>query len=414
MEGTTMSANYERLSELISVNQDDSTEFLVNNEWTYKIPSSVKHYIDHEFDDGIEGGIDLMGSKKPMVLQGFKTGTSFLFNVALQKHYDFFGNYNTIIDCKYDNRASNANSGASHDIIIDTDTLYVDVMSVNAWPLGVDLQVRVRGSKISPFNFATMVNGLDKNDFSKVIDLLKTIATSIRLKSFSGTETKSTNKAKPATTSITKLDDPTCVIEGTVLRKFIGSDVDIILPDGLTEIADNTFSGRADIKSIVVPEGVKVIGSRVFENCFGLEKVVLPSTLKKLGDYSFVDCHKLKKISLGNNLTVIEDSMFSECFELEDIQIPEKVKHIKAFAFKNCASLTSLVLPNRVESIGYTAFTNCSNLKHLFIPASVTSINDNYFGDTPFGGCNNLTIHCPSGSRAESYCKDHNIRFIKL
>lgn len=198
------------------------------------------------------------------------------------------------------------------------------------------------------------------------------------------------------------------MIENGVLVKYIGRETDIVLTEGIEKLADGLFSGR-EIRSIVIPEGVHTIGRRAFENCFELEKVSLPSTLEELGGYAFVDCHKLKSINLGDELTNIEDSVFSECFELRNVIIPRNVKRIEAFAFKNCRKFTSIVIPDGVESISFQAFANCKNLSYLYIPASVGEFSEDFLGNTPFAGCDMLTVYCPSGSAAEEYCHAHGI-----
>ena len=405
--------SFEKIGEKISIGKENPSLFLVNNEWTFILPKGFEYFTDCEFDGFVDGGVSLNGSVKPLVIKGLKRQSDYLFNFALEDHYDFFGNYYSIIDCKYDNRMTDEESRDSKIVIVDEDDFYVDIISVNSWPLGTDLEIRVRGSKITPVDFFAMVKNTSEEDFKKIAAVMKEIASSIRLNTIGASPAKKTSAAGKKTTrnAKTSVKDPNCIIEGTVLKKYIGSGPDITLPDGLTEIADNTFSGR-NIHSVIVPEGVEKIGNRVFENCFELEEIDLPSTIKYLGGYCFVDCHKLKRINLGNNLGSIESSVFSECFKLENVVIPEKTKYIDAFAFKNCQSFTSIVIPDSVTSIGFTAFAYCTNLSYLYIPASVTEICDNFMGDTPFGGCSNLTIHCPSGSYAEEYCKTHGINYV--
>ena len=123
---------FKRLSDTISVHNRNSSIFLVNGEWTFILPDGLYYELDSEFDGGISGGIDLSGSVKPMVIKGLYDGSKHLFNFALQEHYNFFGNGNTIIDCKYDNRFVDADPSSEAQIIItDEDDLYVDITSEN-------------------------------------------------------------------------------------------------------------------------------------------------------------------------------------------------------------------------------------------------------------------------------------------
>lgn len=389
---------YEKLTEIISEDTSGSlVEIKVNNQWTFTVPDGIDYYADSEFDGGIKGGIELSDSIKPLVLKDYLH-----FNFALQKHYDFTGNYFSADECRYDNRFLDSDSGNSQKIIRDDDALYVDLTSENIWPFGASIQLRVRGENIDAFDFYSVVNGIDQDDWETIKGYLIEIAESIKPIS----PAKKAVKKSAATVS-----DPNCIISGTTLTRYIGNDTDIVLPSGITAIADNTFSGRTKITSVVVPEGVKKIGSRAFENCFALENIELPESLEELGDYAFVDCHKLQSVYLSDKIKAIESSVFSECYALENVIMPKKLKYIDAFAFKSCRKFTNIVLPNGLESIGFTAFAHCGNLTDLYIPASVNIIADNFFGETPFAGCDNLTIHTPEGSYAEKYAAEHNIAY---
>lgn len=396
---------FKRLSDTISVHNRNSSIFLVNGEWTFILPDGLYYELDSEFDGGISGGIDLSGSVKPMVIKGLYDGSKHLFNFALQEHYNFFGNGNTIIDCKYDNRFVDADpSSEAQKIITDEDDLYVDITAENIWPFGIQVQLRARSPKMTPFDFDAVIN-CGRSDYDLVMDKLKELAYSIRLSELES-ESESIYRTSKAANSAQTVNN--CIIENGVLVKYIGRETDIVLPEGIEKLADGLFSGRK-IRSIVIPEGVHTIGRRAFENCLELEKVSLPSTLEELGGYAFVDCHKLKSINLGDKLTSIEDSVFSECFELRNVIIPRNVERIEAFAFKSCRKFTSIVIPDGVESISFQAFAYCKNLSYLYIPASVGEFSEDFLGNTPFVGCDMLTVYCPSGSAAEEYCHAHGI-----
>lgn len=396
-----------KLSEIISVDSNDPNLIYVNNQWSFRLPQNVKYDVDCSFDGGFGGGIDLSNPQKPMVIKSKNSNYAKLLNFALERHFHLLGNFETVMDCKYDNRAADDSGTFVQRIIKDEKDLFVDIVCECMLFIGNDFQIRVRGTNIEPFNFCTFVKEFDESDVSVLFDFAREIANSVTLLS-----SKKTTSAKTKTTKSAPqgFNDPDYIVEGTVLRKYIGKDKNLKLPSGLTEIPDGTFSPM-NIESIVIPEGVKTIGRRAFEGCDKLKKVVLPSTIKELGGYCFCDCHKLQLIILPGKIKEVSDSLFSECYELENVVIPKGVKRIDAFAFKNCRKFTSIVIPNGVELIGFTAFTNCKNLEYLYIPASVTLIQDNYADETPFGGCDKLTIHCPAGSYAEEYCKSHGINY---
>ncbi len=73
---------------------------------------------------------------------------------------------------------------------------------------------------------------------------------------------------------------------------------------------------------------------------------------------------------------------------------------------ENLRKVRSVEIPEGIISIGAAAFYGCTGITKLIIPDSVTEIAGNAFHK-----CDNLTIHAPMGSCAETYAKDHDIPF---
>ncbi len=410
MKETSMSieqaprTTFRKLSDFVSVCDDDNTIIRFNNEWTFELPDGFTYKVDSDFDGGMPDYI----YQVPLAVQGLKDGGRYLFNFSVQNDHIMSSNC-SVVDCRYDNRSENSNFEQT--IVKDDDDLYVDLTLENIWPFGTTLCIRIRGENITPYDFFSVPQHLTQEAWDEICPMMGKIARSIRISEASQSVTETSKKtSKRKSPAKNKIQDANCIMDGTTLIKYIGTDHHIVLPDGITEIADETFFGTK-IKSIVIPEGVKKIGRGVFENCFELEDVWLPTTLQELGARCFLDCHKLRHLDLGKKLTTIGESTFSECCKLENVIIPPKVKFIGSFAFKNCRMFTELMIPDGVEHIGYDAFSYCTNMTDLYIPASVTNIQYNEWS-TPFDECDVLTIHCASGSVAEAYCESHDISFV--
>lgn len=140
-----------------------------------------------------------------------------------------------------------------------------------------------------------------------------------------------------------------------------------------------------DITDITIPDSVTIIGHDAFSGCNSLVSVTIPNSVTIIGNGAFVDCSSLTNIKIPNSVTSIGKSAFEGCIGLTNIKIPNSVTIIGDWAFSDCIGLTSITIPNSVTSIGYGAFFGCSNLMSITIPDSVRSI-----GRFAFCGCNGL------------------------
>jgi hypothetical protein len=150
-------------------------------------------------------------------------------------------------------------------------------------------------------------------------------------------------------------------IRDGVLVKYTGNARDVGIPIGVTAISNWAFEDNKTLRAITIPQGVASIGGQAFQGCSRLVSVKMPDSITFIGD--------------------------------------------SAFAY--CISLQNITIPNSVASIGKNAFSDCYSLQEIIIPASVKSIKSG-----SFWGCDNLTIHCPAGSYAESYAKENDIPYV--
>ena len=178
-------------------------------------------------------------------------------------------------------------------------------------------------------------------------------------------------------------------VDNIIICESENEDIDFSKADWLKgEVEPVVFNtsdivgDKATITSYEIPEGVTEIGNNTFSGCTKLESVTLPSTLTKIGSGAF-SYTSLKSVVIPASVTEIGDHAFSGCSSLTSIDIPEGVTKIGSGAFYGCTSLTSITIPASVTEIGNYAFQNCTSLKSVVIPASVTEIeyNTNVFHD---------------------------------
>ena len=79
-------------------------------------------------------------------------------------------------------------------------------------------------------------------------------------------------------------------------------------------IRDNIVVGFYDefIENIVIPEGVTEIANNAFRKYYGLKTISLPTTLQIIGDEAFYKCSSLEEIILTENISFIGKQAFKE------------------------------------------------------------------------------------------------------
>jgi len=210
------------------------------------------------------------------------------------------------------------------------------------------------------------------------------------------------------------------------------------IPDGVTSIGANAFSGCSSLNSVKLPEGLIRVEDRAFYGCRSLEIVTLPESVEYLGNGAF-EQSGLKELNLpiivdkygenvflgspyGNNIVNIKplsledspedttdsgyerygeyegicygvkDHFAMVCEANEDIteaEIPSiiciendlyNVSGIDVGAFIACGdSLVSIKLSKGLTSIGPFAFYGCSSLSSVSLPEGLTSIGERAF-----------------------------------
>jgi len=263
----------------------------------------------------------------------------------------------------------------------------------------------------------------------------------------------------PAAALAVNYDDPNAaenfVIDNGVLTQYLGAgyNLHVVVPDGVTEIAENAFANHVGIVSVTLPDSVKFVSSHAFWGDTALTDInfgtgvmsVAPQTIMWV---YFYGCTSLLNINVhpdnpylydidgvlfrrssdqliyfpgGRTGTYdIPDGTASIGFlafnglrkEMTGVTIPASVRVIESNAFMAVKGLTSLTVPEGVEELGSFALTTAGggfSLKEVILPASLTVIGDNALTDQHnFAG---RIVYVPAGSYAETYCKTNNIAY---
>ena len=155
----------------------------------------------------------------------------------------------------------------------------------------------------------------------------------------------------------------------------------LVIPNGVTEIGNEAFSGCSNIISISIPSSVQKIGNRAFYGCTSLKSIEIPNGVKSIESGTFYNCEKLTSVVIPNSVTAIWGYAFCSCTSLTGIEIPNSVTNIESNAFAYCSNLVSIEIPDYVSSISEGLFARCKKLESIVLPASLTSIGNRAFED---------------------------------
>lgn len=169
------------------------------------------------------------------------------------------------------------------------------------------------------------------------------------------------------------------VIENGMLMSCSIYEGDVVIPEGVTVIANSVFFGRKAITSITIPDSVKKIGGSVFDGCEGLTEITLPEGLEYLGADAFTRCKSLKSIVIPEGVKNINAETFMKCTSLECVTLPEGLQIIERNAFEECSSLSEINFPSTLTTIEKYAFYECKSLTSLKLPAALTMIDSSAF-----------------------------------
>ena len=111
------------------------------------------------------------------------------------------------------------------------------------------------------------------------------------------------------------------------------------IPECVTSIGESAFSlcsGLADSNGWVIVRGTlyQYIGTEV--------SVSIPAGVTRVGGYAFMGCGGLVKVEIPRSVTRVGDYAFNWCSELASMTVPSSVRSIGAAAFYGCEELKTV------------------------------------------------------------------------
>ncbi len=172
---------------------------------------------------------------------------------------------------------------------------------------------------------------------------------------------------------------PECALMSTKLQR-------VVLPSGITSIADGAFGGSA-LQSVVIPATVEAIGNNAFAECNSLTSIDVPASVTHMGEGVFKGCAALQTATVSAQLTALPAETFSGCTSLTTCTLPATMATISADAFNGCEQLGNISFPTALEQIGARAFCNTALSTADFSQCSKL----NNIGEWAFVNCPSLT-----------------------
>ena len=155
--------------------------------------------------------------------------------------------------------------------------------------------------------------------------------------------------------------------------RYVGKDLEVVVPNNVNDIGENAFSYNRKIKSIIIPSGVTKIKKYAFTNCSNLKNISLPSSIIEIGSSVFDGCYSLIKNEYDNLCYLGNDeNPYYLLISPKDTAITETVVHdnceiIYSSGLKNCSSLQKVTIPSNVKVIYSNAFYGCNAITEVHI-----------------------------------------------
>ena len=200
-----------------------------------------------------------------------------------------------------------------------------------------------------------------------------------------GTSTKTTSTSNKTKKEAIKKIPGLKIVKGIVV-KYSGSNSELEIPEGVTEIGEEAFQYNYSLRIIKLPDSLEKIGESAFNQCMYLESIEIPKSVTSIGPWAFASCERIKEVIIPESVDHIEWGLFNNCYNLEHVVIPSKVTKIERSTFKNCKNLKSIDIPEGVTEIGDEAFFGCASLSSITLPPMLTTI-----GGMAFERCSGLS-----------------------
>ena len=165
---------------------------------------------------------------------------------------------------------------------------------------------------------------------------------------------------------------------GSILKKYLGFEKEVIIPEGIAEIADSAFKNNTVINKVILPSTLIKIDKQAFQDCTNLIEIINLENLIEIENEAFKGSG-LIKVEISNKISKLGKGCFSYMNNLKEVilNIENNIKFNDTFI--RCNNLENVEIKN--ANIFYPSFVSCNltfnNINHL------STFYDAFMG-TPF------------------------------
>lgn len=187
------------------------------------------------------------------------------------------------------------------------------------------------------------------------------------------------------------------IVDG-VLKKYTGTDKEVIIPEGVIALSDRCFIEAHFMEVVTFPSTLKKVGSGIVAtDYYGYEYNLKRVNVNSLDTWMDIEFDDDKGNLLGVNDEV---ELYVDNKLVTDLVVPGKFKVVKPYTFFGYKKLRSVTFEEGVETIYPGSFAR-SGVEDVKLPNSVTNLTARVvysFFTSPFMGCSSLKqINIPKG-----------------
>ena len=150
--------------------------------------------------------------------------------------------------------------------------------------------------------------------------------------------------------------------DGKLLR-YVGTEMNIVIPSCITSIDDYAFRFNPSIKTVLIGGNVLSLGHHVFAYCNRLERVFFENGVKIVDTWLCGGCPALKEVIFSNTIEYIGNNAISGNRQICEIVFPDSMTNTSQVM--NCNMLERIRFSKNTKELSFNSVLYCKNLKTI-------------------------------------------------